>query len=174
MGADLFSFDITFSSLDWVANFENTRWFLVIRLRKPSRDGLNRLLHISNTVVQEYGQPPLYKRSLPAANHIEVSKGSSESSKHRDKRIIPGSAPPDHSWSPAEDDTDAFHISIAWTLRAPSQELLDMTASAVSSHLKDMSRVSIRISEIKAKVGNAVTNLPLRTNIVESKSLFGF
>ncbi|RDL33103.1 Uncharacterized protein BP5553_08542 [Venustampulla echinocandica] len=167
-------FNTAFSSLDWVANFENTRWFLVKRLEKPSSDGLNKLLHVSNTVVQEYGQPPLYTKPSPVTNHIGTSKGSSESSKSRHKRISPGTAPLNHNWSHMEDFTDAFHISIAWTLGAPNQELLDLTASAATDYLKDISQISIKISEIKAKVGNAVTNLPLRTNIVEGKSLFGF
>jgi len=50
-------FDVGFSSLGWVPNYEKTLWFLVLRASKPETDGLNKLLHVSNKVAAEFGQP---------------------------------------------------------------------------------------------------------------------
>ena len=60
-----YRFEVAFSSLDWVPNFEKNRWFLVLRVKVPENNGLNKLLHVSNTVVQEYGQAPLYVEASP-------------------------------------------------------------------------------------------------------------
>ena len=57
-----------FTGLDWVSNFEKNRWFLVLRVKAPDNNELNKLLHISNTVVQEYDQPPLYVEPTPKSS----------------------------------------------------------------------------------------------------------
>ena len=68
--------------------------------------------------------------------------------------------------------SSAFHISIAWTLESPSQQLLK--ATGITTHLlEEAKKISFRVEEIKAKVGNVVTNIRLQRNIVEGNSLFG-
>ncbi|KUL82275.1 hypothetical protein ZTR_10767 [Talaromyces verruculosus] len=53
-------FTVVPDTLDWVSNTERTRWFLVLKLKKPTGDNLNRLLQISNRLLGAYNQPPLY------------------------------------------------------------------------------------------------------------------
>lgn len=76
--------------MDWVSNYEKTCWFLVLRVKRPQNDDLNRLLAISNGSLALFDQPPLYGNST----HV-TSKGS-------------------------EDYSNCFHISLAWTLSEPS------------------------------------------------------
>lgn len=152
--------------LDWVANFEKSRWFLVLRLQSTPHESLNKSLHICNSAVQQYGQPPLYTKPLlkgsAGLSKIKVTAGK----KHFDSRES----------NPDTDDvvdvSDAFHISVAWTLEPPSQEFQDVTTSLVDDHFEDMRRITVNVSEIKVKVGNVVTNLLLPTSILEGRSLF--
>lgn len=148
-------FGIWFAGLDWVANFEKTRWFLVLRLRKPELDGLNKLLYLSNQVVQEYGQPPLYAK---VSMHPVISK--------RKKSL-------NNSLVGTEDFSDAFHISIAWTLNAPTQELLELTKTVARDQMTALDGVEVEIKEIKSKVGNVVTGIPLPRTVSVGKGLFG-
>jgi hypothetical protein len=77
-------------------------------------------------------------------------------------------------WTGMHDFSNAFHISIAWTLEQPDQDLLDVTKSVATDQLKAAREVAVKVEEIKAKVGNVVTNIPLPKNMVEGKGLFGF
>lgn len=159
------SFDVSFVDLDWVPNFESTRWFLVLRIQRPESNGLNKLLDVCNVVVQEHGQPPLYSKTT-------TNKSDSA------QRIPPGKRDTANSnalsmWKNMEDFSAAFHISIAWTLTAPSLELLELTKSATHDQLKEIKQILVAVGEIKAKVGNIVTNMPLPKSVSLSKSLFG-
>ncbi|CAG8958941.1 hypothetical protein HYFRA_00012938 [Hymenoscyphus fraxineus] len=163
-------FEIRFCGLDWVANFEKTRWFLVLRIHQPAENGLNKLLHTSNTVVQNHGQPPLYAKAMVSSPSID--KGSSP--KGTGKLSGRGRRRPEKiEWKDMQDLSSAFHISIAWTLESPSQELKKVTGALVENHFKEMSSMEVDISEIKVKVGNVVTSLGLRTNAMEGSGLFG-
>lgn len=163
------SFDITFSRLDWVPNFEGTRWFLVLRLNVPDSNGLNRLLHACNKVVQEHGQPPLYTKT------IEKNPQPMESFKNASKVSRPfGSDVEGNSMQDVSDDvSDAFHISIAWTLEPPSLDLLKATESTAKDQFQDVKKMLVKVEEVKAKVGNVVTNICLQNKVLEGKGLFG-
>lgn len=76
-------------------------------------------------------------------------------------------------WNKVQDVSGAFHISICWTLGPPGQDLLDRTESIAADDFKDVSQIKVNIKDIKAKVGNIVTNMSLHTNLQETKSLFG-
>ncbi|KAE8451056.1 hypothetical protein EG329_004728 [Mollisiaceae sp. DMI_Dod_QoI] len=156
-------FDVSFTCLDWVPNFENTRWFLVLRLQKPDLDGLNKLLYTSNAVVQEYSQPPLYAK--PTQSNVKY-RTKFESRKVATKKTA-------SPWIDMEDFSTAFHISIAWTLAAPSPELLELTKSLTSNNFDKIKQIRVAVEEIKAKVGNIVTNMPLPKSITLRTSLFG-
>ncbi|TVY90118.1 U6 snRNA phosphodiesterase, partial [Lachnellula willkommii] len=163
-------FDFAFSALDWVANFENTRWFLVLRIQKPEFDSLNKLLHVCNTAVQDYGQPPLYVKASTTA----TSGNTAESPKWPKRETSKNRSSAKAYWSNLQDVSEAFHISIAWTLGSPSAELLARTKSVATDDFQDVAQTCVNIQEIKAKVGNAVTNMPLHTNIQEATGLFSF
>jgi hypothetical protein len=131
----------------------------VLRLKKPELNGLNKLLHLSNQVVQEYRQPVLYtKLSLHAGNS---------------KRKAPAKKSPNTFWVDMQDVSDAFHISIAWTLTSPNPELLELTRVVATDHLTELDQIQVEIGEIKAKVGNVVTNVPLPKTVSVGKGLFG-
>jgi hypothetical protein len=163
--ANILSFNVSFAGLDWVPNFENTRWFLVLRIQRPESNELNKLLHVCNVVVQEHGQPPLYSKPIfkesDSTQHTPLGK----------RRTVDSNAL--STWKNVEDLSAAFHISIAWTLTAPSPELLELTKSVKHDHFNEIEQVLVAVNEIKAKVGNIVTNMPLPKSISLGKSLFG-
>ncbi|TVY19212.1 U6 snRNA phosphodiesterase, partial [Lachnellula arida] len=163
-------FDFAFSGLDWVANFENTRWFLVLRIQKAEFDSLNKLLHVCNAAVQDYGQPPLYAKASTTATSGNTAKSPKWPKKETSKNRYSAKA----YWSNLQDVSEAFHISIAWTLGSPSEDLLALTKSVATDDFQDVAQTRVNIQEIKAKVGNAVTNMPLHTNIQEATGLFSF
>jgi len=164
---DYFSFDVLFSSLDWVPNFEKTRWFLVLRTKIPGFNGLNKLLHVSNNIVQEYGQPPLYAKAGEASKKtLNIGHGSKNSLRQSSLLKV--------DWSGMEDVSDAFHVSIAWTLEPPSQDLLETTNALATDRSADLKQFTVAVEEIKAKIGNVVTGICLRRGVSEENGLFGF
>jgi hypothetical protein len=76
-------------------------------------------------------------------------------------------------WDDMKDVSDAFHISIAWTLTKPTPELLELTKTMVTGHMKDLCQILVKIEEIKSKVGNLVTNISLPRTVSVGKGLFG-
>ncbi|EED16220.1 conserved hypothetical protein [Talaromyces stipitatus ATCC 10500] len=125
-------FTVISDTLDWVSNTERTRWFLVIRLKKPKDDNLNQLLRISNRILAVYNQPPLYATEVKLMDRV-IKHGKSSS------RLTEN-----------EDFTDCFHISIAWSLTAPSSE----ERQKASDINLDTLRLEISFNSVKAKIGN--------------------
>jgi len=144
-------FDLLISDLTWVQNFEGTRWFLVLKVRTSDKGSLenelNNLLHVSNTAVQKYGQPPLYTQPV----------GGKRASR-----------------SKIEDKSDAFHISIAWTLEKQDDDLLQTVEAELADIKKD---ITVEVNEVKVKIGNVITSVPLgkgKSGMIAEGSLFGF
>ena len=168
---DNYRFNISFIALDWVPNLEKTRWFLVLRIGRPDGNGLNKLLHVSNQIVKEYGQPQLYVSSALAAPADEMApKKSARSSRHTGR----AARSTNMIWSSIQDVSDAFHISIAWTLESPSEQLLKVTKSLNTNIVANLGQILVRIEEVKAKIGNVVTSIPLPTAATERQGLFDF
>lgn len=76
-------------------------------------------------------------------------------------------------WDDMKDVSDAFHISIAWTLTKPNPELLELTKTMVTDYMKDLCQIQVKVEEIKSKVGNLVTNISLPRTVSVGKGLFG-
>ena len=76
-------------------------------------------------------------------------------------------------WSEMQEVSDAFHISVAWTLEQPSFEFLTATKTIAVDDFADVKDISFIIEEMKAKVGNVVTNIRLPRNVAEEKALWG-
>lgn len=78
-----------------MANYEKTRWFLVLRLERPHRNELNRLLRICNLVSTQHGQPPLYEIPIselsPPAKRmkIDASQGPNPKQSGGNKASVP-------------------------------------------------------------------------------------
>jgi hypothetical protein len=143
-----------------------------LRIQKPAADGLNKLLHVSNTIVQDYGQPPLYNKSIKTGKDA-TTKNNRRPRAMPDRRNSLSKKSSMFDWGEMQDTSDAFHVSIAWTLEAPSQKLLELTSSRVSDEFTEFKQTQIKIEEIKSKVGNVVSSMPLRKSVVEGKGLFG-
>ncbi|APA09655.1 hypothetical protein sscle_05g044250 [Sclerotinia sclerotiorum 1980 UF-70] len=161
-------FEIGFSGLAWVPNYEKTRWFLVLRLNIPKSNALNKLLHVSNKVVEEFGQPPLYADSRASEYGTKIAHPS------RDVKNFKAKTQQKENFVDMVDLSKAFHISIAWTLLPPGQELIEATERLTANELIRVQEIQIQTKEIKAKIGNVVTNVPLPEGIAEGKNLFGF
>ncbi|KAH8429968.1 HVSL domain-containing protein [Aspergillus melleus] len=143
------AFDVVADSLHCVSNYEQTRWFYVLRVRKPEHNGLNRLLGISNRCLARYGQPPLYEP--PSGPGTDRESRGPRKSTHK------GAAQ-----SQMGDYSECFHISLAWSLTGPSSEDHDRIAQI---DLRRMAGLRIPFDCVKAKLGNQITSIPLSTGI---------
>ena len=157
------------AGFDWTANYEKTRWFLVMRLDRAPRDGLNELLRMSNTVVQRFGQPTLYTDSQPP--HATRPMYPQAHKKPRKGPTKPGSASKDSlphtELANYVDASTSFHVSIGWTLTTPSDSLSKKLKHA--SH--DFRAIKISVDSVKVKIGNSITSIPLASKIDTSLTI---
>ncbi|KAH8813168.1 hypothetical protein F5884DRAFT_787621 [Xylogone sp. PMI_703] len=158
-------FDVFFTGLDWVPNFEKTRWFLVLRARRPIADELNKLLHVCNSVAREYGQPLLYTETRSGTSHAAAAnvRGEASGSNGRLSKRNGARGKATDYWEDMVDVSDAFHVSIAWTLEKPSEEVIERTKEVQeSADFEEVRKATkIKTEEIKAKIGNVVTSIGL-------------
>ncbi|CAM1504568.1 Fc.00g021590.m01.CDS01 [Cosmosporella sp. VM-42] len=55
-----------------------------------------------------------------------------------------------------------FHISIAWTFDSPDEEAITRTSDLLlQDEFKEILSWEIEVSDVKAKIGNVITNIPL-------------
>ncbi|KAK2872160.1 hypothetical protein FQN49_002518 [Arthroderma sp. PD_2] len=150
-------FEVSISSLDWVSNFEHTRWFLVLRLDRPANDNLNRLLNLSNRSLAQFNQPPLY------GNHIGIQN------RKRVKQEGLKDGPPQSPDLGNTDYTDSFHVSVAWKLEEPSTEDKEQLLTVDLQPRK----FDIKFNNIKVKVGNQIHSAAFPTSIRDESGLEG-
>ncbi|KAI4259811.1 MAG: hypothetical protein L6R42_004394 [Xanthoria sp. 1 TBL-2021] len=150
-------------ALRWVANYEGNRWFLVVHVKKPPGDQMNKLLRASNRVAQNLNKPCLYVPQNSPAAPVAVHGRHSSSKKHRGSK-------PSFSYSEDvqgpdsqvyEDMSDHFHISIGWTLQDPKG---NSGADTVGIGSQGAIKLELAIETVKAKIGNAIVVLPLALN----------
>lgn len=134
---------------------------MVLRIKPPPNNELNKLLHTTNTVVQDYDQPPLY--SAPRPYKIRSRSTEARNALRRS----------DLDTSTVQDWSTAFHFSIAWTLKEPNEETKKATLNYMERRANELKNISVNVDEIKNKVGNVVHNLDLVKREVEGGSLFG-
>ncbi|BDD57718.1 hypothetical protein MAP00_003063 [Monascus purpureus] len=139
-------FNVEPDGLNWVSNYEKTRWFLVVRVKRPDGDNLNALLRLSNRSLTLFRQPPLYETGT-------VQKQQSR---------LNGSDPGDFS--------HCFHISIAWSLNKPSLEMEKRTAGIDLKGLRDL---TVHFNSVKVKIGNNISSMPLSQGTFEEKGFGG-
>ena len=158
------------TGFDWTANYGKTRWFLVMRLDRAPQDGLNKLLRMSNTAVQRFGQPTLYTDPQPSrATHPMYPQAHKNPRKDSTRS---GLASSKDSVSHIElanyvDASTSFHVSIGWTLRTPSDSL-----SMKLKHASyDFQAMKIRVDSVKVKIGNSITSIPLASKIDTSHTI---
>jgi hypothetical protein len=117
-----------------------TRWFLVLRVTKPAKDNLNRLLGLSNRSLAHFGQPPLYAGRPGVHRH------------GRHESVKPDAQP--------EDLSHCFHVSLAWTLTEPTPE---QKKKIEAIDLRRLQSLSIHFDCVKVKIGNNISSIPLST-----------
>ncbi|KAL1985699.1 hypothetical protein VTN96DRAFT_7447 [Rasamsonia emersonii] len=156
-------FEVVPDGLDWVSNYERTRWFLVVRVKRPENDGLNRLLRISNRSLAAFGQPPLYEEAVTSSQPGRKEKTGTRGHKQAEK-------PSRTSESSAVDYSHCFHISIAWCLHEPSPEDKKRVADV---DLRPLNTLKVSFSSVKAKIGNTVLNVALPGRKVETSGFRG-
>lgn len=169
-------FEVTPTKLDWVPNNENTRWFLVLRLRKPAGDTLNRLLHLSNRCAHSFGQPILYAHGSDyTSGGTPRSDPVSARGRGRRVRATSGSArkPRQATVCGDRDLSECFHVSIAWTLERPSEAMMSRLTSVNGSFelAETVKNLVVRFASVKLKIGNAVTDVPFKVHAEEGKGL---
>lgn len=145
------AFHFDFHNLKWVPNFDRNRWFLVLSIKKPERDELNRLLVACNDSAEIKGHPGLYTGGKGDGPN-EDNGGSVNSSKRRKSQ---------RGERDQVDYSDFFHISIAWNLAEPDPEWVSLVQS-IDVH-KYISSPQAMFDAVKARIGNVVHNIALGT-----------
>ena len=122
-----------------------------MKLQKPPKNELNKLLRISNQTAQDFGQLPLYAEPQAPSSPTPIKR------KKGQQRL------PNEGFSTAisVDLSSCFHVSIGWTLNSPSQDMLDKVNQC--SH--DIQAVGIDVQSVKVKIGNTVTSMSLDSKV---------
>ena len=145
-----------------MANYENTRWFLVLKLEKAPQNGLNKLLHLSNQTVVSFGQPSLY---------TDLSVGDSQVgivSRSKKAKGGPSSSSIGRSGTSSDVDMSSrFHISIGWTLNAPTQDVRQILNTTGIS----FQAIKVEVNTVKVKIGNGITGISLANKIDDSNKI---
>lgn len=163
-------FEICVRGLDWVANQEKTRWFLVLRIEQTPKQELARLLQISNSVVEKFGQQPLYDEP-PLPSSISHPRGQDRDVPAKlDTRATPGPRSRVMESGHTIDLSSRFHISIGWSLTPPATDLNSTLKNGPGVH--DIT-YEFHISSVKVKIGNGVTAYSLPSKVETSNGIIG-
>ena len=164
---------MTSDGLRWTANYEKNRWFLVVPIRKPPGDELNRLLRASNRVAQKYDKPCLYLPQDSLAAPVTVNRREPSTEKHGGSNTVSSTSevglgePYSHTY----DDMSAhFHISIGWTLEEP---VANLGEAIVDKGSQGAIKLELAIETVKARIGNGVVVLPLAPKTAEMNGIVG-
>lgn len=138
----LHRFDLALRSLRWAANDAANRYFLVATLERPSDDALNRLLGACNGVARQRGLPELYVRDDESSKDVEA----------------------------LSDASDAFHISLAWSLQPPpgARDVDGRRNGEVhldEAILAELHALRVPVAAVKLRMGSDIVTLPLGDTI---------
>lgn len=148
--ARLRPFEATFTGLKWVSNYEGNRFFLVLCIARPEHDELNKLLKASNRVAAAFTLPQLYAYANAQSHARDAMKGKKGRRKLVTNDVLAVA-------DDVQDFSDAFHISIAWTLDPLSGSIgSSIDLSTKEAELQKLSSLSVHFTTAKAKIGNAV------------------
>ena len=159
------SLTVSPTTLSWHPNHERTRWFLVLRVSRPTEDGdaLNKLLDTSNEVAREFGGPVLYTSrhrgqiGIKDIERVDAGRGLGKSSRGQ-RQLMDASGDKEGS----VDVDGAFHISIGWSLSP--QNYLDEAALSEDPHtaevMKRAKEMQVIFADVKVRLGKDVTSIP--------------
>lgn len=143
-----------------------------MQLAKPANDGLNGLLWASNQTAAAFDKPQLYSAaSTHSVGHGFGGRGSRRSRSSgrggASRSLVVTQGP---STCTGLDCSTRFHISIAWSLSSPTEEVVARQRSANISELKS---IGFTVRNIKVKVGNAVTAFSLEPKSIALGGILG-
>lgn len=165
-------FTVTLNTLHWVPNYENNRWFLVLQAIKPAGNGLTKLLVASNTVAKRFGQPSLYTPQNQPSKPLTTGGKLAVDSFNGAMRAAPRCSEahdPKYPLATGEDLSDHFHVSIGWTLERPHE-----TSPSSILNENQLERLELGVHGIKAKIGNSVVVIPLKSKTIDRKFIIEF
>ncbi|KAF2648750.1 hypothetical protein K491DRAFT_698667 [Lophiostoma macrostomum CBS 122681] len=157
-------FDINFTNLKWVPNYERNRWFLVLGVERPEHDDLNRLLEACNAASEKCGHPGLYTGGMgdgPMERNISKGRAKRRKSSGRADDL------PSRSSEERADRTDNFHISIAWGLIEPAPEWIDLVKHFAVNEM--VGPPSAPFDVVKTRIGNTVYSIQLTSRSASSR-----
>lgn len=148
-------FNVQFTGLKWVPNYERNRWFLVLGIKKPPQNELNKLLGACNEAAERCGHPPLYvggKGDGPMDDIISANPAAKRRKRtHEDGQTTLAETHDDRS--------ENFHVSIAWNLEEPHLEWINLVRCMnVGERIESL---ETPFEVVKARIGNAVNNIHL-------------
>ena len=141
----------------------------MLKLEKAPQNGLNKLLHLLNQTVTDYGQPPLYTDSLqtPVDGQSRKRQAGNVGRRKETRRAASSFSISGMRTHIDMDMSSSFHISIGWTLGAPPQglrERLDSTGI-------DLQAIKLDVNTVKVKIGNGITAISLANKIDNSNRI---
>lgn len=142
-GSGVKAFTTSIEELQWHPNEDRTRWFLVLRVADRNNE-LMKLLRACNFVADVYNQPRLYEDDEAGG----TKRKKRDSTTHEQKSQV----------------SKKFHISIAWSLQEQSQSGATQLGEGNGNgqHLpSSVSGLGVPFSEVKVRIGQDVTSLPL-------------
>lgn len=163
-------FDISVRGLDWVANQERTRWFLVLRIEPSPKSELARLLQISNEIVKKFGQQPLYEEPRLLSSASRPRGAHQDAPGQLDKRFTLRERRRGLESGYTVDLSSRFHISIGWSLNPPPADMNLTLRNGTGTHNMTY---EVHISAVKVKIGNGVTAYSLPSKVETSNGIIG-
>lgn len=142
----------------------------MLRIEHTAKNELARLLQLSNSVVEKFGQQPLYEEPRVLSS-ISRPRGQDQDAPGKlDNRATTRPRSRVMESGHTLDLTSKFHISIGWSLSPPPADLNSTMKNGTSMH--DIS-YEFHISSVKVKIGNGVTAYSLPSKVETSNGIIG-
>ena len=157
--SQLSTFEVSLDQLLWAPNHDRSRWFLVVGIRKPSGDELNKILHCCNSHCRQFELPTLYApieaaRTIKTASAAPIRRRESTQTQRQD----------DHS--------DFFHFSIGWMLEEPEASQKDFSTTK-KKLLDEISSIEVCFDSVKVKIGNTISSISLHKDAKRKRGILG-
>jgi hypothetical protein len=102
-------------------------------------------------------QPTLYLKEDAEENAKPKKKGKRQIQLEPQLEPLPDQEIPDCS--------ESFHISLAWSLKKPSNSAIDPAVT-----VDELKQLNVLFDAVKVKIGNILTSVPLLSKTVKTRS----
>jgi hypothetical protein len=153
------TFEVGLDQLLWAPNHDRSRWFLVVGIRKPGGDELNKILHCCNSSCRQFDLATLYtpveaERAGKTASAAPIRRQKSTHIREQD------------------DYSDFFHFSIGWMLEDPEESQKDF-GIIDKQLLSEISSIKVRFDSVKVKIGNTISSVSLHKDAKRKRGILG-